>query len=121
VKGRTLESARSTLTGAGLTVRTTEKFSDTVPKGRVIAQSPSSGTLPPRGAVTLTVSKGPAPVPVPNVVNRSVADATRILERAGFKVTVRNNIPGGPNIVLQQSPGAGASRPKGSTVSLDVF
>ena len=25
------------------------------------------------------------------------------------------------NVVLQQSPGAGASRAKGSTVSLDVF
>jgi serine/threonine-protein kinase len=121
VKGQTVTAAQSALSARGLTFAVTEKFSETVAKGRVISQSPASGTLPPRGKVTLTVSKGPAPVPVPNVVNDSVAEATRTLERAGFKVSIRTNVPGGPNVVLQQSPGAGSEQPKGSTISLDVF
>ena len=116
-----ITQARASLAGLGLTSSSSEKYSASVSKGRVISQSPSSGTLPPRGQVTFVVSKGPAPIPVPNVVNRKLADAKRILQSAGFVVKVRNDIPGGPGIVLQQSPGAGSSRAKGSTVTLDIF
>jgi beta-lactam-binding protein with PASTA domain len=121
VTGKTLAQAKSQLAAVGLTAASTETFSSTVAKGVVISQSPASGTLPPRGQVALVVSKGPAPVPVPNVVNLKLAQARKVLQAAGFVVVVRNDIPGGPGIVLQQSPGAGALRAKGTTVSLDVF
>jgi serine/threonine-protein kinase len=121
VTGKQVAQAKSQLAAIGLTATSTEAFSSRVAKGVVISQSPSGGTLPPRGQVALVVSKGPAPVPVPNVVNLKLAQARQALQAAGFVVVVRNDIPGGPGIVLQQSPGAGASRAKGSTVSLDVF
>jgi len=54
-------------------------------------------------------------------VNKSLAEARTILTKAGFRVAVRTDVPGGPGIVLQQSPGGGASRPRGTTVSLDIF
>jgi serine/threonine-protein kinase len=121
VKGQTVDAARATISDRGLTSTVTEKYSATVASGRVIDQSPSSGTLMPRGTITLTVSKGPAPVPVPNVENRNLTEATSILQAAGFTVRVRANIPGGPNIVLQQSPNGGELRPKGTQITLDVF
>jgi beta-lactam-binding protein with PASTA domain len=54
-------------------------------------------------------------------VSKTLSQATSILSAAGFKISVRTNIPGGGNIVVQQVPGAGSSRPKGSTIVVDVF
>jgi serine/threonine-protein kinase len=121
VVGLTEAQARSRLSAVGLSTASTQQYSEKVAKGTVISQSPSSGTLPPRGTVSLVVSKGPTPIAVPNVVNKSLAEARTILTKAGFRVAVRTDVPGGPGIVLQQSPGGGASRPRGTTVSLDIF
>ncbi|WP_285733337.1 PASTA domain-containing protein [Nocardiopsis sp. ATB16-24] len=60
--GMSQEDAVKALTGLGLTVETTEDHHDTVPVGEVSGQTPEPGTiLPEEGAVTLTVSLGPAP------------------------------------------------------------
>jgi serine/threonine-protein kinase len=121
VTGKSLAQAKSQLASLGLTATSTEKYSNSVARGIVMSQAPTGGTLPPRGLVRLVVSKGPAPIPVPNVVNLKLAQARTALQAAGFTVIVRNDIPGGPGIVLQQSPSAGTLRAKGSAVSLDVF
>ena len=120
VTGRTQTQAQSALSALGLKTKVVPAFSATVPTGTVISQSPTSGSLPRGGTVTLAVSKGPPPVEVPNVRNKRLSEATQLLERAGVVVRVRTNIPGGPNIVLQQSP-SGGTAPKGSTITLDVF
>ena len=67
----------------------TEVNDDTVPKGRVISQSPDSGTGQKGDVISLVVSKGPVMVEVPNVVGMGLEAATRRLEAAGFRVKVR--------------------------------
>jgi tRNA A-37 threonylcarbamoyl transferase component Bud32 len=59
---------------------------------------------------------------VPAVVGRSVADAQRAVEVAGFRpaVTPRPDQPGEPNVVVDQTPPAGANARKGTTVTLFV-
>ena len=72
-------------------------------------------------AVALTISRGPAPVQVLNVVHSSVADAERALHGLGFH-TVPRNVPApgtAPGTVVGQTPASG-QRPRGSTVTLNV-
>ena len=65
----------------------------------------------------LLVSKGPRLVDVPSVVGQPVAQAQATIEAAGFAVNV-NQLPGGPGLVLEQSP---SKAPKGATITLYVF
>ena len=60
VVGQTQDAAQAALTAAGLTVgNVTEDFSNEVPKGQVISQTPAAGAaLSPNSAVSLLVSKG---------------------------------------------------------------
>ncbi len=64
VAGQPRAQAEAAITGAGLALGTaTEAYSDTVPTGTVIAQSPSAGTeLPPGATVSMVVSLGPASI-----------------------------------------------------------
>jgi serine/threonine-protein kinase len=53
-------AATSTLTAAGLKVKTKTAYSDTVEEGLVISQSVAKGKIVPAGtAVTITISQGP--------------------------------------------------------------
>ena len=121
VTGQTSSAAQSALSKAGFKSSVSLQYSESVAKGVVISQSPSSGTAARDSTIKLVVSNGPPLVTVPNIVSKSLSQATSILSAAGFKISVRTNIPGGGNIVVQQSPGAGSSRPKGSTIVVDVF
>ena len=120
VVGKTLADARSILSTAGFRTTTSSDYSDSVPAGSVIRQTPSSGTAPVDSTVTLVVSKGPQLFPVPKVVGVNVEQATKTLEAAGFKVRVLD-LPGGPNTVLAQSPSGGTLEPHGTTITLSVF
>ena len=121
VTGQTSSAAQSALSKAGFKSAVSLQYSESVAKGVVISQSPSSGTAARDSTIKLVVSNGPPLVTVPNIVSKSLSQATSILNAAGFKISVRTNIPGGGNIVVQQVPGAGSSRPKGSTIVVDVF
>jgi eukaryotic-like serine/threonine-protein kinase len=96
--------------------------STTVPRGESIKTSPKDGTLAPKGSrVRLFVSSGPPLVRVPGVVGQSKDDARAELEQAGFLVnvqTVSSDVT--KDQVVSQSPGAGASVAKGSSVTIDV-
>jgi beta-lactam-binding protein with PASTA domain/tRNA A-37 threonylcarbamoyl transferase component Bud32 len=93
--GQPAAQAVDSLTKAGLQVDATQQEnSDTVPKGNVIRQSPSGGTLFKGQQVTLVVSKGPVMVTVPDVQGRQEADATKVLTAAGFKVSVQRFMGG---------------------------
>lgn len=62
----TYERAAELAAQAGLAVKKTQRFSDDVPKGNVIEQAPqASDQVTPHSTVTLTVSKGPEPLPPP--------------------------------------------------------
>lgn len=120
VVGKKLDDARRLLSDAQLQTEVKQAYDEKVPEGVVVRQDPDGGTAPKNSTVTLVVSQGPPPVPVPNVVGRHLDEARRMLEAAGFKVRAFN-LPGGPDQVLDQSPNGGQEAPKGSRVTLSVF
>ncbi len=117
-EGRPRKDAVEALEGAGFTVNVEEEFSDDVDKGDVISQDPDEGTGFKGDTITIVVSKGPQDVEVPDVVGESEADAKKTLEDAGFKVRVRNVIPG--DVVRAQTPDAGDELRVGKTVTIYV-
>jgi beta-lactam-binding protein with PASTA domain len=94
------------------------------PEGNVVAQAPVAGTKLAAGdRVTLTVSKGPGTVAVPDVVGLTRSDARGELRTAGFSVQVKtreSQDPADDDIVLDQRPGHGTQLKKGRTVVLYV-
>lgn len=109
------------LTDAGFSVTKQEEFSDSVPEGAVISVDPTEGTQLYRGdAVTLTISKGPELLEVPNVVGKQRGEATRILEEAGFNVAVKELLGGYFGTVRLQDTAGGTKAKKGSTITLTI-
>lgn len=118
--GVTRAEAEQVLSDLGLSVTVTEEFSDAVPEGSVISQIPAVGSTLYRGdPVSLVVSKGPEEVVVPDVSGRTSAEATTILEEAGFTVEV-NKVAGFFDTVGSQSPSPGAKAKRGTTVTIVV-
>lgn len=114
-------AARKKLTDLGLKVKKAPaEHDDDVPKGDVISQSPSSGTLHRGDTVTLTVSKGPEMIAVPNVVNKKSGPAKKALEDAGFEVKVSRFLGGVLDVVRGQDPDAGEKVRKGTTITITV-
>lgn len=120
--GQPADASQGALEALGLKVARGEPVnSDTVPEGSVVSQTPSSGTLFKGDTVTLVVSKGPVLVAVPGVTLKSPAEASAILQAAGFQVKVDKYFGGILNTVRFQNPVAGKPVPKGSTVTLTVW
>jgi hypothetical protein len=114
--------ALSALRRARLRATTRRHYDAAAPAGTVIAESPRGRTRVARGTtVHLTVSRGPAPVQVLDVVHQDVADAQNSLHRLGFRTRIRDvPSPGtSPGTVVGQTPAAG-QRPRGSMVTLTV-
>ncbi|MCQ0000242.1 Stk1 family PASTA domain-containing Ser/Thr kinase [Streptomyces sudanensis] len=120
--GRSPEAARTALTGAGLRVEVAgERVHSSHPAGSVAAQSLPAGARAAEGdTVTLTLSKGPRPVAVPDVTGQDVGDAVRRLEDAGFEVKVERSFPYLGDTVGAQSVPGGGTAPEGSTITLRV-
>ena len=120
--GKDVDEMRDTLTERGLVVEVIgEEFSDQVDEGRVISYVPARGTLFRGEAVSVTVSKGPELVSVPQVVRFGIEAARTTLEDAGFDVDVKQAddfISIG--FVVRQSPGGGDQVPRGTTITLYV-
>jgi beta-lactam-binding protein with PASTA domain/tRNA A-37 threonylcarbamoyl transferase component Bud32 len=119
--GQPVDQAVKALRGAKLKVDASKQdWSDTVPKGSVISQSPATGTLFQGDPVTLVVSKGPQLVAVPDVIGRQEGAATSILKRLGFGVQIERAFGGFFGTVRLQSVDPGTEAPKGSTITLTV-
>ena len=71
--------------------------------------------------MTLTVSKGPEMIEVPDVVGDSVDDAKRKLKDAGFEVDEDRGLLGlFGDTVKEQSVDGGDTAPKGSTIKITI-
>lgn len=93
------------------------------PAGAVLSQRPAAGSVvAPGSAVTLVVSNGPAPAPVPNLTGVSQRDAFAALIRQGFKVVTRtqDTIAHPAGLVLTQSPAPATRLLPGATVTITV-
>jgi serine/threonine-protein kinase len=121
VRGQEQGAAVKALEAAGLkAVISPETVHDKkVPKGAVVAQEPSNGTLTRGATVTLTVSKGPKLVNVPSYIGKQANDARKALEKLGFEVRVNNILGGFFGTVRDQDP-VDTQVPEGSVVTLTV-
>ncbi|MGN6523563.1 MAG: PASTA domain-containing protein, partial [Actinomycetes bacterium] len=118
VRGQSLSDATAALEAAGLRAKVGDRqFSDTIDKDAVISQAPTGGTLTKGSTVTLTVSKGPDLVTVPNLRGKRVEDAQKILQDLGLEANIVR-APFGPGRVFDQSRSGQVKR--GSTVTLYV-
>jgi serine/threonine-protein kinase len=120
--GKSYREANRELRKLGFVTGRTDQYDEKVPAGKVISQTPNSGTLFAKDKVQLVVSKGPPLREIPNVKRKSLADAQQILTAAGFVVKVEKapfNL--GLNIVAAQNPGAGKMAQPGSTVTVTIL
>ncbi len=123
VAGKPLDKARALLSKNDLTLSVGKRaYDDQVPAGSIINQDPASGQLPQGSAVTVVLSQGPAPRPIPKVVGKDQAVAEQRLAAAGFSVSSQeafsNSVAAGR--VISVSPDAGTTTPYGTTVTLSV-
>ena len=123
--GTSLDEAKTALNGAGMALgQISETFDESEPAGTVLAQAPPAGTAVRHGTpVDLTVSKGPQPIPVPDVRGQDQGDAVKAIEAAGLKAVISpetvfdRTVPKGA--VVAQDPASG-NLTRGGAVTLTV-
>ncbi|MFC4499001.1 MULTISPECIES: Stk1 family PASTA domain-containing Ser/Thr kinase [Streptomyces] len=123
VTGEDLADAKADLEEAGLKVEVSaEQVNSEFDKGQVAAQTPEADSQAADGdTVTLTLSKGPELIEVPDVTGDSVDDAKTALEGAGFKVEEDRGLLGlFGDTVKKQSVKGGKTAPKGSTITITI-
>ncbi|MXM68639.1 Stk1 family PASTA domain-containing Ser/Thr kinase [Streptomyces sp. HUCO-GS316] len=123
VTGEDLQDAQAELEEAGLKVKVAaEQVNSEYDAGKVAQQTPADGSQAAEGdTVTLTLSKGPEMIEVPDVVGDSVGDAREALEGAGFEVDEDRGLLGlFGDTVKSQSVEGGDTAPKGSTITIEI-
>lgn len=132
LEGMSPTEVEAALTALDLDLEVTraEAFDDNVPEGQVLAVTDGEGralgegtTLQERDAVTITVSAGPAPVDVPEVVGQAEADALAALSELGLEgsVSERRFDDGAPEgTVIAVEPSQGTTLRRGDAVALVV-
>jgi serine/threonine-protein kinase len=117
-------SAKNQLDAIGFSYKVTQQYNSKLPAGTVIDVKPPGGQqVAPDATLTIGVSKGPAPVTVPDVTRATYPDAAGALAASSFKVTrglpvFSNDIPRGQ--VAYTVPRAGTSAKFGSTVQIKM-
>jgi serine/threonine-protein kinase len=126
--------ATRVLTELGLEVQVIEEASREVAAGRVIRSDPVAGaSVGTGGTVTLVISQGDL-VAVPDIFNRSLPEARRMLEEAGLRLgsvneQTRGQIPESqrpvfdrvrPGNVLSATPTYGTLVQRGSEVAVAI-
>ncbi len=107
----------------GFVLTVDEQFSETVPQGQVVAQTPAAGT-PQREdePISIVVSAGRELAAVPNVIGLNASVARDLIEDTGFQVvelsTFSADVVAG--VVLRQEPLAGALAARRSVVALSI-
>ncbi len=116
VAGKTEAEATAAILAVQLKGVSQQVFSD-LPVGAVVSTSPPAGTAVERDStVTISVSKGPDLVTVPDVTGQKAAAAIDALEKAGLNVTAQFGPPNGK--VLNTSPTAGTKVKRGTNITI---
>ena len=124
VSGLTPEQAESLFAEEGISLGSTaEEWSEDVAAGTVIRSDPTATTsIRHDEDVTLIVSKGREPLPVPDIVNVPRAEAEATLADAGFVAEVseeyNNDIAEGN--VVSQTPVSGQTLHRGDAIAIVV-
>ncbi|HEX5541587.1 MAG TPA: Stk1 family PASTA domain-containing Ser/Thr kinase [Micromonospora sp.] len=124
VVGKTYDLAAADLERVKLTVkRGPDRFNDDMPAGVVISVKPEPGTeVKPGDEVTVTVSKGRAPITVPNLIGKNIAEARTILAQLDLvpRETYKEDHNKAKDEVIGQSPADGSGVEKGAEIKLDI-
>ena len=130
LEGLPIGEALNKVAGLGWDTISTEEASESVPTGAVIRTQPPAGTDLKEGAqLQFVVSTGPAPRPLPELLNLSLADATTALTSIGLVIETSEpvfdeSVP--PDQVIswsvpdQPTLAAGATVVSGTTVRVVV-
>jgi serine/threonine-protein kinase len=121
-EGKDAALAQDELTQLKLAVQVTQVYDDVVPAGMVVSTDPPAQTsVKPGTKVLLKVSRGRAPITVPNVIGKPLDQAQATLAGQGLKVVVNQQDSDKPaNTVLAQDPVDGTGAESGATVTLTV-
>nr|BFE75366.1 hypothetical protein GCM10020092_086670 [Actinoplanes digitatis] len=100
----------------------TGKYSDSVPEGVVISTDPKAATeLKPGATVTVVVSKGRAPITVPDFQGRNINEARAEAERLGLRVVEEYKDSDQPaDQIIGQSPKPGSGAEQDDEIKLQV-
>jgi serine/threonine-protein kinase len=114
--GQSYDAGVQALAAVQLKAEKVEAYSDQ-PVGQVLSAAPAAGEKVRRDStVRLTVSKGPEPKPIPNVVGMTVFEASEALAARGFAVS---GVQGSTlRSVRATDPPAGGAHPPGTAVQL---
>ncbi|UKA51440.1 Stk1 family PASTA domain-containing Ser/Thr kinase [Arthrobacter sp. FW305-123] len=123
--GGTLDEAKIALNAAEMALgNVTQAFDEKVPAGVVLSQDPAKGTEVRHGTpVSLVVSKGPQPIPVPDVRGLAQDAAVKAIQDAGLTAVIApetvndKTVPKGA--VVSQLP-ANGTLIRGEAVTLTV-
>ncbi|WP_406097778.1 Stk1 family PASTA domain-containing Ser/Thr kinase [Streptomyces sp. NBC_01013] len=120
VTGLSVDDATAELEDAGLDVVVAPgRVNSPEDAGDVARQSIEEGAEAAEGdTITLTVSKGPQMIDVPDVTGKDVDDARSELEDAGFEVKVDRPFLSFSDTVGSQSVEGGDQAPEGSTITI---
>ena len=123
VIGKNIDDAKVELLNLGLTPEIQYEESTEYSTGIVMKSSVSEGESVSEGSnVVLTVSAGSEGISVPDVVGKTEAEASAILEKAGFVVNRSEGYDSyiKKGSVLSQSPDASSKAPAGTSVTIRV-
>jgi serine/threonine-protein kinase len=119
-KAKSGEQALNELTEAGFEVEIKYVFSEDLPIGAVISQTPGAGDMDKGSKVTLLVSKGSEYVFIPNIFSLAEAKAVAALKDLDLKVVVKKVGNKKVKVVTNVTPKVGAKIKRGSTVTITV-
>lgn len=108
--GLTRAKALDALTALRLTGKTTQQYDEKVAKDLVVSVDPPAGRQIRLGApVTLVISQGKKPIPVPVITGKTYAAGAKVLTAAGLKPAPREEFSAkvAAGSVISQSPSTG--------------
>jgi serine/threonine-protein kinase len=124
VASKSSADAANILGQLGLKTTTKSEASETIAVGIVIRTEPAAGaTIAKNETVTVIVSSGKEQVTVPSLVGKASAEATGAAEVLGFVISTQDELTADASKVgrvISQSPAAGSSANKGSTITVQV-
>jgi serine/threonine-protein kinase len=122
IVGKRIEDATADLAGAKLVADRVDEYSDVYDAGVVIkTDPPPGGEVGPGTKITVTVSKGRAPITVPRVIGQQLDQAKAALERLKLTVKVVQKQSNEPvNKVIDQDPVENSGVEAGTEITLTV-
>ncbi|GIJ21367.1 Stk1 family PASTA domain-containing Ser/Thr kinase [Micromonospora lutea] len=124
VVGKEFALAEADLLSAQLeVVKGTARYDDSLPEGVVVATKPEAGKeVKPGDEITVILSKGRAPITVPNLVGKNLNDARNQIAQLGLVLVepTRKQSDKPRDEVIGQSPADGSGVERGAQIRLEV-